>query len=123
MRLQPTCSLLVATFLATLLTSSLRAQTTTSGGLTGIVTDPSGAVIPDTNVEIKDNAKGGVHKSKTDRTGVYRFSFIAPGRIILKIEHTGFRDEDPAWSRDADGNARAAGQRSRRNSAGKPIPY
>jgi hypothetical protein len=34
------------------------AQTTTSGGLAGIVTDPSNAVVPDADIEIKANAKG-----------------------------------------------------------------
>jgi hypothetical protein len=34
------------------------AQTTTSGGLAGVVTDPSNAVVPNADVEIKDNAKG-----------------------------------------------------------------
>jgi hypothetical protein len=34
------------------------AQTTTSGGLTGVVTDSRGAVVPDVDVEIKDNRKG-----------------------------------------------------------------
>ena len=38
--------------------SNLPAQTTTSGGLAGVVTDPSGAVVPHADVEIKDNAKG-----------------------------------------------------------------
>ena len=36
------------------------AQTATSGGLTGVVTDPSNAVVPDANVELNDNAKGTV---------------------------------------------------------------
>ena len=30
------------------------AQTTTSGGLAGVVTDPSNAVVPNADVEIKD---------------------------------------------------------------------
>ena len=40
------------------LSANATAQTTTSGGLTGIVTDPSGAVVPNADVEIKDDAKG-----------------------------------------------------------------
>jgi hypothetical protein len=34
------------------------AQTTTSGGLTGVVTDPSGAVVVGADVEIENNSKG-----------------------------------------------------------------
>jgi hypothetical protein len=69
------------------------AQTTTSGALAGVVSDPSGAVVPDTNVEIRDNAKGTIQSAKTDRDGVYRFFFLAPGRYTLAVSHTGFREE------------------------------
>jgi hypothetical protein len=69
-------------------------QTTTSGGLTGMVTDPSKAVVPDADVEIKDNAKGTVQSTKTDRQGVYRFFFVAPGRYMLIVSHPGFREEN-----------------------------
>ena len=43
---------------ASLFSNKLDAQTTSSGDLTGVVSDPSGAVVPDAIVELKDNAKG-----------------------------------------------------------------
>jgi hypothetical protein len=52
-----------------------RAQTTTSGGLTGVITDPSRAVVAAASVEINDNAKSTIQTTKTDREGVYRFFF------------------------------------------------
>ncbi len=70
----------------------LNAQTTTSGALAGVVTDQSGAVVPDADVEIKDNAKGTTQSSKTDREGVYQFFFLAPGRYRLTVNHAGFRE-------------------------------
>jgi hypothetical protein len=69
------------------------AQTTTSGGLTGVVNDPSHAVVPDANVEIRDNTKGATQSSKTDSDGVYRFFFVAPGSYTLTVSHAGFREE------------------------------
>ncbi len=72
------------------------AKTTTSGGLTGVVTDPSSAVVPDANVEIKDNAKGTNQSTKTDREGVYRFFFLAPERYTLTVTLDGFRKESRA---------------------------
>ena len=42
------------------LSNQLSAQTTTSGGLTGVVTDPSNAVVPDADIEIKNAARRGV---------------------------------------------------------------
>ncbi len=73
--------------------NQLSAQTTTSGGLTGVVTDPSHAVVPDAVVELRDNSKGTIQTSKTDDYGVYRFFFLAPGRYTLAISHDGFRTE------------------------------
>src|SRR5208337_3040722 len=75
------------------LSNKLSAQTTVSGGLTGVITDPSGAVIPDAQVQIKDNSKGTVQASKTDLGGVYRFFFLAPGRCTLTVTRAGFREE------------------------------
>ncbi|MGC1477864.1 MAG: carboxypeptidase-like regulatory domain-containing protein, partial [Terriglobales bacterium] len=71
--------------------NELNAQTTTSGGLTGVVTDPSQAVVPDAVVEIRDTAKGTTQSTKTDRQGLYQFSFLAPSRYTLGVAHAGFR--------------------------------
>jgi Carboxypeptidase regulatory-like domain len=73
--------------------STLNAQTTTSGGLTGVVTDQSNAVVPNAEVEIKDNHKGTTQSTTTDREGVYRFFFLAPSTYTLTVTHQGFRKE------------------------------
>jgi len=69
----------------------LGAQTTTSGGLTGVVTDPSNAVVPDAVVEIRDLAKGTGQSTKTDRDGVYQFFFLTPSSYTLTATHDGFQ--------------------------------
>ena len=69
----------------------LSAQNATSGGLTGVVTDPSNAVIPDANVELKDNGKGTKLPTKTNAEGVYLFSFLLPSRYTLTVTHSGFQ--------------------------------
>jgi len=73
--------------------NELPAQTTTSGALTGVVTDASKAVVPAANVEIRDAAKGTVQTAKTDREGVYRFFFLPPGRYALTVFHDGFQKD------------------------------
>jgi hypothetical protein len=70
-----------------------RAQTTTSGGLTGVVSDPSHAVVPDAVVELRDSSKGTIQSAKTDSEGVYRFFFLAPTRYTLTVSRDGFRTE------------------------------
>lgn len=69
------------------------AQTTTSGALTGVVTDPSKAIVPDAVVELRSDTKGTIQTAKTDGDGVYRFFFLAPGRYALTVSHQGFREE------------------------------
>lgn len=78
--------------LALCFTAELKAQTTTSGGLTGVVTDPSGAVVPSADVEIRDEAKGTTRSTRTDQEGTYRFFFLAPSRYTLTVTHEGFRN-------------------------------
>src|SRR3989454_7049623 len=95
MRLRPIL-LLGVLLLAASPANKLTAQTTASGGLAGVVTDPTNAVVPDADVQIRDNAKGTSQSTKTDREGVYRFFFLAPGRYTLTVTHAGFREEKRA---------------------------
>src|ERR1700687_4261755 len=75
------------------LSDELKPQTTTSGGLTGVVTDQSNAVVPKADVQIKDNAKGNTQSTRSDYQGVYRFFFLAPGAYTLSVAHHGFQEE------------------------------
>jgi hypothetical protein len=89
--------LLLLRLLLVIVASNLSiAQTTTSGGLAGVVMDPSKAVVPNADVEIKDNAKGTTQSIRTNRDGVYRFSFVAPARYTLTVSHGGFQTENRA---------------------------
>ena len=80
-------------FLALFSADNSSAQTTTSGGLTGLVSDPIRALVPDANVEIRDNTKGTTQATKTDSDGVYSFFFVAPGSYTLTVSHPGFLEE------------------------------
>ena len=93
MRLRPRRLLFSAFLLAISFASQANSQTTTSGGLTGVITDQSGALLPSAGVEIKDNRKGDVQSTRTDRQGVYRFFFLAPSNYTLTVMHDGFRKE------------------------------
>ena len=86
-------SLLVGIFLTTPFINRLNAQTLTSGGVTGVVTDQSLAVVPNADVEIRDVNKGTTESTKTDRDGVCRFFFLSPSQYTLTVVHSGFRKE------------------------------
>jgi len=72
--------------------NELKAQTTASGAVAGVVTDQSGALVADAEVEIKDDAKARTERAKTDSEGVYRFSFLAPGSYTLNVKRIGFQE-------------------------------
>src|SRR5215470_7835132 len=96
MRIWPSRPLLLTVVLLTgvslLISCEVKAQTTTSGALAGVVTDQSMAVVPDAEVEIKDEARNTIEATRTDRDGVYRFFFVAPGAYTLTVRHIGFRE-------------------------------
>ena len=71
----------------------LNAQTTASGGLSGIISDPSGAVVPDALVQLTGVAKNTLQEKTTDRDGVYGFFFVSPGEYVLTVTRPGFRRE------------------------------
>jgi hypothetical protein len=68
----------------------LAAQNVVTGGITGTVTDPSGGVIPNATVTLKNAATGETNTATTSDSGVYLFSFLKPGEYTLTVEQTGF---------------------------------
>ena len=59
--------------------SMAAAQNLTNGGVSGTVTDPSGAVIASANVSLKNRATGAMQATQTNSTGYYSFPFVQPG--------------------------------------------
>jgi hypothetical protein len=55
----------VAMLVAVCLAPEVRAQSTTSGELTSVVADQSNGVVPNAEVEIKDDSKGTIESTKT----------------------------------------------------------
>ena len=90
MKFRPLCMLIIAQLLVICLSVSLEVKTTSSGGLTGTVTDASNRVVPDANVELKDTGKGTLQDIKSDSEGAYLFSFLPSGSYILRVTHPGF---------------------------------
>ena len=93
MRVGPTYRAFALLLAGALLPGDVQSQTTTSGGLAGVVIDQTTAVVPDAAVEIKDVAKGTTQSGKTDREGVYQFPFLRPGTYALRVRHPGFQEE------------------------------
>ena len=62
-----------------------------TGSVTGVVTDPSGAVIPSSVVTLADVAKGFPYTTVTDSLGQYVIRNLPPGTYSLKVEAKGFK--------------------------------
>lgn len=82
--------LLSAVLMAVLVLPSAFAQETTTG-LTGVVKDPSGAVIANASVEVSGPALIGIRKAETDGGGNYRFGALPNGVYTLIVTAPGFR--------------------------------
>jgi hypothetical protein len=85
-------------FLFTALCASLtlwipaRAQQTL-GGITGAVTDTSGAALPDTTVSAVEDQTSLARTQKTDSSGVYSFVNLPIGTYTLTFTHSSFETQ------------------------------
>jgi hypothetical protein len=61
-----------------------------AGSITGTVTDPSGAAVPNATVTARDVNRGTTWTTKTDSSGIYDFPQITVGDIEVKVEASGF---------------------------------
>ena len=67
----------------------------TTGAITGLATDASGAVMPGVTVTLtSDRLIGGPQTQVTDSSGTYRFDRLVPGTYAVKFELQGFRTVD-----------------------------
>src|SRR6202140_4448876 len=71
--------------LVALSTNVAMSQTLTSGDITGIVTDPSGAEISNAEVTLKTNATGATQTHATNGQGSYRISLLSPGAYTVSV--------------------------------------
>src|SRR5690348_17026583 len=68
-------------------------QSITTATVTGIVEDPSGAVIPQATVALTNTNTNAVQKTATNGSGAYQFGFTAPGIYALEVAAKGFQTE------------------------------
>ncbi len=64
---------------------------TFSASLTGAVTDPQGAAIPNASVELKNTATNDLRQTTTGTDGRYIFSQLLPGKYDLTAKADGFK--------------------------------
>jgi Carboxypeptidase regulatory-like domain len=85
---QPLC---IVALLALLLPFLAAAQSVVTGGITGAVTDQSGAVIVGAKVTLTSATSSETQTVTSSSSGVYGFSLLKPGRYNLVITQQGFK--------------------------------
>jgi hypothetical protein len=82
--------LVCVVFSATLFfTSGISAQENAT--ITGTVTDPSGAVVPNVTISLTNPATGQVRNASSNTSGIYTFSNVGIGNFTLSAAGTGFQ--------------------------------
>jgi outer membrane receptor protein involved in Fe transport len=81
--------LLVFAFSLIVFVPAARAQLSTAA-VTGIVTDPSGAAIPQAAIVLRNADTNVEMRSSTNDTGNYMFTNVPPGRYTLRASKEGF---------------------------------
>jgi len=84
-------AILIVVAALTFLAPNSFAQSLTSGGVTGTVTDPSDAAVPNANVTLKSSDTGATQNTTTNSTGAYRFALLNPGNYIVSVKAQGFQ--------------------------------
>jgi hypothetical protein len=79
--------------LLTLFAAPLALQAQDSASMTGVVTDATGAVIPDAVITLTNKQNGTTYTQKTDSKGNYHFLNVAPAQGYSEtFTHPGFAD-------------------------------
>ena len=90
-KLKSLLTLAAVLFVVALLASVSMAQNIVTGGISGTVTDPTGAVVPNAKVTLKSNSTGETQATNTGSTGLYNFPLLKPGTYTVSITQSGFQ--------------------------------
>src|SRR6266478_1374894 len=72
------------------LTGPVRAQLGNEGSIEGVVTDPSGAVIPGVALRVTNLGTSATFSTTTNELGLFRFPVLSVGSYELVAKHPGF---------------------------------
>src|SRR5262249_9596537 len=85
---------------------SLRAQSqAATGQISGVVTDPNGAVVPGAKVTVTSLSTGASRELETNEAGLYQAVLLPPGRYKVTVTAAGFA---PATAADVVANVGSA---------------
>jgi len=77
-------------FIAGILATCVLAQSNRFGIISGVITDPDGATVPNIPVQAKNSQTGATQRTSTSASGVYTFAQLLPGTYQLLVPAVGF---------------------------------
>ncbi len=80
----------------------------TGASISGVVTDPNGAPLPEVAVTIRNADTGTTRAAITDARGYYQVTGLPAGRFEIRVAKTGFADETRTGISVADGQQATA---------------
>src|SRR3989454_3672791 len=97
-------ALVCLAFLLILCTTPASAQTASSGSLSGLVSDPTGAAVSGADVTLTDVATKSSQTATTNEAGRYHFASVPVGAYDITISKSGFKVHKAAAQRVSVGN-------------------
>src|SRR6266446_1933059 len=88
--MEPRLSKMTLLLVFVLCATSAFAQSTNTATLTGVVTDPTQAVVPDAKITISRAETGVTREARTSAGGEYRVVLLPPGQYDISVEKPGF---------------------------------
>ena len=85
------CALTIAVLCTSLISPQLNAQSAGTGALTGVVHDPSGAVVPNATVTATKTDTNQARTAATGADGTYKFTLLPPGSYRVTFVAVGFK--------------------------------
>src|SRR5580700_1937982 len=73
--------------------SLIQAQTITTGDVSGVVRDSSGAVIPSATINLKSVESGEGRTVTTNGQGAYHLTLLKPGTYLISATTSGLKSE------------------------------
>src|SRR5450432_151805 len=72
--------------------SAVFGQAVAIGSISGVVTDPTGSIVPDATVQMMETEKGTAHTQSTNAEGRYTFNNLPTGPYRLEVQAKGFKN-------------------------------
>jgi hypothetical protein len=82
-------ALLVIVTIALVFSRDVRSQTASTGALTGVALDPTGAVLTGAVVRLANQDTGAIQSATSDKDGRFNFVLLPPGKYELEASKTG----------------------------------